>query len=143
MSTNKQKFNRKYGFKLDEPHSKKEISKITGVSMGILDQVYDRGLGARKSNPQSVRSASTGKKVGGGSLKGKMSGPQWAMARIYSFVVGGKTQKTADADLWAKHLLKEHKQHHSPKHMTMMRKLIKEGDSFETAHKKAMKSVGK
>jgi len=26
------------------------------------------------------------------------------MARIYSFVVGGKTQKTADADLWKKHL---------------------------------------
>jgi len=142
MSTNKQKFNKRYGFKLNEPHSKQEISKITGVSMGILDQVYDRGLGARKSNPQSVRSLS-GKKVGGGSLKGKMSGPQWAMARVYSFVVGGKTQKTADKDLWAKHLLKEHKQHHTSKHMTMMRKLIKEGDSFDTAHKKAMKSVGK
>ena len=104
MSTNKQKFNKRYGFKLNEPHSKQEISKITGVSMSILDQVYDRGLGARKSNPQSVRSASTGKKVGGGSLKGKMSGPQWAMARVYSFVVGGKTQKTADKDLWEKHL---------------------------------------
>lgn len=103
MATNKQKFNKRYGFKLDEPHSKKEISKITGVSMGILDQVYDRGLGARKSNPQSVRSLS-GKKVGGGSLKGKMSGPQWAMARVYSFVVGGRTQKTADKDLWEKHL---------------------------------------
>jgi len=103
MSTNKQKFNRKYGFKLDEPHNKKEISKLTGVSMGILDQVYDRGLGARKSNPQSVRSLS-GKKVGGSSLKGKMSGPQWGYSRIYSFVMGGKTQKTADSDLWKKHL---------------------------------------
>tara|TARA_R100000935_G_scaffold43413_1_gene65819 strand:+ start:365 stop:700 length:336 start_codon:yes stop_codon:yes gene_type:complete len=103
MVTNKQTFNKRYGFKLSEPHSKQEISKLTGVSMRILDQVYDRGLGARKSNPQSVRSLS-GKKVGGGSLKGKMSGPQWAMARVYSFVVGGKTQKTADKDLWDKHL---------------------------------------
>jgi len=101
--TNKQKFNKKYGFKLNEPHSKQEISKLTGVSMRILDQVYDRGLGARTSNPQSVRSLS-GKKIGGTSLKGKMSGPQWAMARVYSFVVGGKTQKTADSDLWEKHL---------------------------------------
>ena len=101
--TNKQKFNKKYGFKRDEPHSKSEISKLTGISKSILDQVYDRGLGARKSNPQSVRSLS-GKKVGGKSLKGKMSGPQWAMARVYSFAVGGKTRQTADKDLWEKHL---------------------------------------
>lgn len=104
MATNKQRFNKKYGFKSNEPHSKQEISKLTGVSMGILDKVYYRGVGARKSNPQSVRSASTGKKVGGGSLKGKMSGPQWGYARIYSFVMGGKTQTTADADLWNQHL---------------------------------------
>lgn len=96
--TNKQKFNKKYGFNLDAPHSKKEISKLTGIPMSILDQVYDRGLGARTSNPQSVRSLS-GKKVGGKSLAGKMSGPQWAMARIYSFVMKGPTWKTADKDL--------------------------------------------
>lgn len=101
--TNKQKFNKRYGFSKDEGHSKAEISKITGISKSILDQVYDRGLGARKSNPQSVRSLD-GKKRGGKSLAGKMSGPQWAMARIYSFVMGGKTQKTADKDLWEKHL---------------------------------------
>jgi len=101
--TNKQKFNRKYGQKLNEPNSKKDINKLTGVSMKILDEVYDRALAARINNPQSVRSLS-GKKVGGTSLKGKMSGAQWGFSRIYSFVVGGKTQKTADADLWEKHL---------------------------------------
>jgi|TARA_R110000803_G_scaffold32696_2_gene71873 hypothetical protein len=86
--TNKQKFNKKYKQKLNEPNSKKDISKLSGVSMSILDDVYYRGLGAFKSNP--------GRRA--------ISGPQWAMARIYSFVVGGKTQKTADADLWKKHL---------------------------------------
>lgn len=101
--TNKQKFNKKYGQKLNEPNSKKDISKLTGVSMKILDDVFDRGLMAHRNNPQSVRSLS-GKKVGGKSLKGKMTAPQWAMARVYSFVVGGKTQKTADKDLWEKHL---------------------------------------
>ena len=100
--TNKQKFNKKYGFSKDEGHSKAEISKLTGVKMSILDEVYDRGVGAHRSNPSSVRSKG-GKKVGGKSLKGKMGPQQWAMARIYSFVMGGKTQKTADADLWAKH----------------------------------------
>ena len=107
--TNKQKFNKKYGFKPNEGHSKAEISRKTGVSMGILDKVYDRGLGARRSNPQSVRRASDGKKVGGKSLAGKMSGQQWAMARIYSFVMGGKTQKTADKDLWQQHKSKINK----------------------------------
>ncbi len=99
VRTNKQKFNIKYGFKPNDPHSKAEIVRITGIPKRILDQVYDRGLGARKSNPTSVRSVS-GKKVGGTSLKGKMSGPQWAMSRIYSFITKQKgTWGGADKDL--------------------------------------------
>ena len=85
--TNKNRFNNKYGFKKDEPHSKAEISKLTGIPKSILDQVYDRGVGARKSNPESVRQVGSGKKVGGKSLRGKMSAEQWAMARVYSFVM--------------------------------------------------------
>jgi len=100
MSTNKNKFNRKYGFKLDEGHSKAEISRLTGIPISILNQVYDRGVGARKSNPESVRSATTGKKVGGRSLKGKMSANAWGFGRIYSFVMKQEgTWKKADKDL--------------------------------------------
>jgi len=98
--TNKNRFNTKYGFKKDEPHSKTEISKLTGIPKRILDQVYDRGVGARKSNPESVRQASSGKKIGGKSLRGKMSAEQWAMARVYSFVMKQEgTWKKADKDL--------------------------------------------
>ena len=100
MSTNKNKFNKKYGFKSDEGHSKAEISKLTGIPKSILDQVYDRGVGARRTNPESVRSATTGKKVGGRSLKGKMSAEQWAMGRVYSFVMKQPgTWGRADKDL--------------------------------------------
>lgn len=100
MSTNKNKFNKKYGFKLDEGHSKAEISRLTGIPKSILDQVYDRGVGARRTNPESVRSATTGKKVGGRSLKGKMSAEQWAMGRVYAFVMKSKgTWGSADKDL--------------------------------------------
>jgi hypothetical protein len=100
MSTNKNKFNKKYGFKLDEGHSKAEISRLTGIPKSILDQVYDRGVGARRTNPESVRSASTGKKTGGRSLKGKMSAEQWAMGRVYSFVMKQPgTWGRADKDL--------------------------------------------
>lgn len=101
--TNKMKFNKKYGFPKDEGHSKAEISKLTGISKSILDQVFDRAVGARKSNPESVRSLD-GKKRGGKSLKGKMSAEAWGYGRIYSFVMGGKTRTTADKDLWEKHL---------------------------------------
>ena len=100
MLTNKNKFNIKYGFKRDEGHSKREISKITGIPFRILDQVYRRGEGARKSNPESVRSVSDGKKRGGKSLKGKMSAAQWGQSRVYSFVTKQKgTWGKADADL--------------------------------------------
>ena len=98
--TNKDKYNAKYNYPKGTSHSKRDISKKTGIPIRILDKVYDRGLGARKSNPSSVRRASDGKKVGGKSLKGKMSGPQWAMARIYSFVTKQKgTWNGADKDL--------------------------------------------
>lgn len=98
MSTNKQKFNKKYKQPLNQPNSKKDISKLTGIPMKILDEVYDRGLAAHKNNPESVRSLS-GKKVGGKSLKGKMSAGAWSQSRVYSFVVKGPTWKTADKDL--------------------------------------------
>lgn len=101
MSTNKQKFNKKYKQPLNQPNSKKDISKLTGIPMSILNEVFDRGVGARKTNPQSVRSASNpSKKPGGKSLRGKMSAEQWGMSRIYSFVMKQPgTWGKADKDL--------------------------------------------
>ena len=94
--TNKQKFNKKYKQPLNQANSKKDISKLTGIKMSILDDVYDRGVGAFRTNRSAVRP----------SVK---SPQQWAMARVYSFAVGGKTQKTADKDLWEKHLKSKRK----------------------------------
>lgn len=42
-----------------------------------------------------------------------------------------------------KELMKEHKEHHTAKHMTMMRKLMKEGYCFQQAHDITMKKIGK
>lgn len=86
MSTNKQKFNKKYKQKKDQPNSKKDISKLTGIPMKILDEVYDRGVGAFKTNRAAVRP----------SVK---SAEQWAFGRVYSFVMKQQTWKTADKDL--------------------------------------------
>ena len=100
VETNKNKFNKKYGFKRDAPHGKAEITRLTGIPKSILDKVFYRGVGARKTNPESVRKVGSGKKVGGKSLKGKMSGEQWGYARIYSFVMKQPgTWGGADKDL--------------------------------------------
>ena len=39
--------------------------------------------------------------------------------------------------------LEKHKVHHSDKHLKSMRMSMLKGSTFEEAHKKAMKSVGK
>tara|TARA_R100001443_G_scaffold33897_4_gene47760 strand:+ start:439 stop:600 length:162 start_codon:yes stop_codon:yes gene_type:complete len=39
--------------------------------------------------------------------------------------------------------LKRHSVHHTSKHMTEMRKMMKSGKTFTAAHKAAMKKVGK
>lgn len=60
-------------------------AKASGIPYGILKKVYDRGMAAWK----------------GGHRPGASS-HAWAFARVNSFIVGGKTRKTADADLWKK-----------------------------------------
>lgn len=86
-NTNKHKFNRKYKQPKDQANSKKDISKLTKIPMSILDDVYDRGVGAYKTNPASVRP----------SVKSK---EQWAMGRVYSFVMKQSgTWGKADKDL--------------------------------------------
>jgi alkyl sulfatase BDS1-like metallo-beta-lactamase superfamily hydrolase len=76
--TYKNKFNLKYGFKKDKSHSLNEISKITGYKLSGLKTIFDKGIGAYKTNPSSVRPQ-------------VKSPEQWAYARVYSAVMGGKT----------------------------------------------------
>ena len=42
-----------------------------------------------------------------------------------------------------KDTLRKHSEHHTPRHIALMNNLMKTGDSFEKAHKKATKTVGK
>jgi hypothetical protein len=64
----------------------KKKSEKSGIAYGILKKVFDRGMAAWK----------TGHRPGA-------TPHQWAYARVNSFITGGKTRTTADADLWAKH----------------------------------------
>jgi hypothetical protein len=76
----KDKYNRKYKYKKNTSHSLEEIAKDTGVSLKGIQQIYNKGIGAYKTNPSSVRP----------NVKSK---EQWAMARVYSSVMGGKASK--------------------------------------------------
>ena len=78
--TYKIKFNARYGFPADTSHSVANISKLTGYKKSGLETIFDKGVGAFKTNPASVRP----------SVK---SPEQWAYARIYSAVMGGKAAR--------------------------------------------------
>jgi len=99
--SHKQSFNKRHGQPLNEPNSKKEISKLSGVPISVLDKVYDRGEGAYETNPQSVRMKATGKKNVKAPMSKKMSKARWAHARVYSFVnrLEGPQKLTHDKDL--------------------------------------------
>ena len=74
---------------LDEEKSDEGLkgkAEKSGISYGILKKVFDRGLAAYQT---SHRPGTTPQ--------------QWAYARVNSFITGGKTRTTGDADLWAKH----------------------------------------
>lgn len=69
----------------DNSEGLKKKSEKSGIPMGILRSVYNRGMAAWK----------------GGHRPGTTP-QQWAFARVNSFISGGKTRTTADKDLWAK-----------------------------------------
>jgi len=71
--TYKNKFNIKYGFQKDESHSLREIAKITGYKLSGLQIIFNKGIGAYKTSPQSIRP----------SVK---SPEQWAYARVYASI---------------------------------------------------------
>lgn len=66
-------FNEKYGDK----HGR--------VTMSMLQEVYDRGIGAYRTNPSSVRPSVT-------------SSEQWAMARVNSFLSAARGSKKVNHD---------------------------------------------
>lgn len=102
MTTYKQKFNRKFKQEKDESNSKSKISKLSGIPKSILDEVYDRGIGAYKTNPTSVRMKGTFKKNVKAPLSQKLSKEQWAISRVYAFVMktlNPKEPQNQDKDL--------------------------------------------
>lgn len=86
VETYKNKFNRKYGQPKDKSNSLADIARLTGRSKASLQAIFNKGIGAFKTNPQSVR-------------PNVKSPERWAYARVYSAVMGGKAAKVDAKEL--------------------------------------------
>tara|TARA_R100000654_G_scaffold64130_1_gene91613 strand:+ start:1426 stop:1791 length:366 start_codon:yes stop_codon:yes gene_type:complete len=86
MATYKEKFNKKYGQPKDQSNSLAKIAKLTGRSKAGLQKIFNKGIGAFKTNRGAVR-------------PNVKSPEQWAYARVYSAVMGGKAAKVDKNEL--------------------------------------------
>jgi len=73
-------------YKESADSSLKKKAEKSGISFSILKKVYNRGVAAWR----------TGHRPG-------TTPQQWGHARVNSFITGGKTRTTGDADLWKQH----------------------------------------
>lgn len=91
MKTNREAFLKKHGLPADTHLSLLDISRLSGIPFSALKAVYNKGLGAYHTNPESVRVKGTFKKDPSAPLSVKLSPQQWGMARVYAFAM--KTRK--------------------------------------------------
>lgn len=72
---------------METSHSLKEISDLTGYALDGLKIIMAKGQGAYYSNPQSVRPH----------IKSPI---EWAVARVYSAVMGGDASRVDASHLY-------------------------------------------
>jgi hypothetical protein len=82
VKTRKSSYTSRFHKKYPDVKGLSEISKATKIPLYVLKKVYNRGMAAWR----------TGHRPGA-------TQQQWGYARVYSFVLKGKTYYTADADI--------------------------------------------
>jgi hypothetical protein len=102
MATHRIRYLKKVGLNKNESYSLDDLSKVSGVSKSILQEVYNRGVGAHSTNLSSVRLKKDFSK--NPDLKkfpesARLTPENWGFSRIYSWLDRGKTYKTTDSDL--------------------------------------------
>jgi len=106
MPTNRERFLAKHGLAKDASLSLTEIASYAKMPVAALKKVYEKGLGAYHTNPESVRLKGSFTKDPSAPLSRKLSPQQWAYARVYAFVM--KTPKVfynADREIAEKYRL--------------------------------------
>jgi hypothetical protein len=89
MTTNRKKFFQKYQIPEKASLSLTDISALTDIPREALQVVYDRGIGAWKSNPSSVRLKNGQKNPDTFAFprEFRMGKEQWSWGRIYAFAM--------------------------------------------------------
>lgn len=106
MKTNREQFFDLFGLPKDTSLSLEEIATISKVPIEALQQVYNRGIGAWKTNPSSVRLQSDFSKnpnMRKYPRSARLTKEMWAYARVYAFVMGTpKVFSGSDKDIAVK-----------------------------------------
>lgn len=89
MHTHRENFLRKHLLP-NKSYNLEELAKISGYSLDTLQEVYNRGIGAYKTQPSSVRMKGSFVKGVNAPMSMKLSKEQWAYARVYSFLDGNR-----------------------------------------------------
>tara|TARA_R110002020_G_scaffold268488_1_gene483676 strand:- start:606 stop:905 length:300 start_codon:yes stop_codon:yes gene_type:complete len=76
--TYKQQFNKKYKQPLNKSNSLKDISRLSGYELKGIKIIFEKGKGAFKSNPQSVRPQIK--------ALGKGGATAWGYSRVYASI---------------------------------------------------------
>ena len=84
--THREQWLRRHGIPASQPLSIERISHLAGLPPRVLQQVYNRGIGAHRTNPASVRLRGSFRKHPTAPLANRLTAQQWAMARVYAFV---------------------------------------------------------
>lgn len=87
MPTNRDRFLARHGLAKNESLSLPEIASYAKMPVAALRKVYEKGLGAYHTNPESVRVQGTFRKDPSAPLSRKLSPQQWGMGRVYAFVM--------------------------------------------------------
>jgi hypothetical protein len=101
-TTHRQQVLKALGLPSDTHLSVEELAEATDLPAAALQEVYNRGTGAWKSSPSSIRIKGTFEKnpdLSKYPRSARLTKEQWSMARVFSFVNKGKTFHTADADI--------------------------------------------
>jgi hypothetical protein len=88
--THRENVLKRLGLTASKGYSLSALSRYAKISHKVLQEVYNRGIGAYKTNPTSVRMKGTFQKGVAAPMSMKLSKEQWAMARVYSFLDGNE-----------------------------------------------------
>ena len=84
--THRIQFLRRHGLDTNKSYGLSALAKVSGVRRSHLQKVYNRGVGAYKTNLKSVRLKGSFKKNVDAPASAKLSKEQWAIARVFAFL---------------------------------------------------------